>query len=133
MNDESRRSGRGAASAAMLASGILLLLTASAPEPLAAEPGPPAPRATVTDDRVRELHRRAVVVDTHADTLWRVLDHGDDITVPSAKGQVDLPRLIEGGVDGQFFSIWPQPLYGPNGYIKRCLRLIDALHGIIDR
>ena len=112
---------------------LALLLHASPGGPFAAGPAPPAARATVTDDRVREIQRRAVVVDTHADTLWRVLDKGDDITVRSAKGQVDIPRLLEGGVDGQFFSIWPQPLYGPSGYIKRCLRLIDALHGIIDR
>jgi membrane dipeptidase len=87
----------------------------------------------VSDERVREVHRRAVVVDTHADTLWRVLDEGDDITVRSSKGHVDLPRLLEGGVDGQFFSVWPQPAYGPGGYVKRCLRLIDAMHQVVER
>ena len=39
-----------------------------------------ATMAAVTDEQVQRVHRRAIVVDTHADTLWRVLDKGDDIT-----------------------------------------------------
>ncbi|MBI3447851.1 MAG: membrane dipeptidase [Acidobacteria bacterium] len=90
-------------------------------------------KVAVSEEHVREVHRRAIVVDTHADTLWRVLDKGDDIVSSDGKGQVDLPRLLAGGVDGQFFSIWPQPLYGPSGWVKRSLRLIDALHGVVAR
>ncbi len=108
---------------------------AVAREAVAENPAPPRerPRVPVSEERVRDVHARAVVVDTHADTLWRVLDEGDDISDRSAKGHIDLPRLLEGGVDGQFFAIWPQPHYGPDGYVKRCLRLIDALHGVIAR
>src|SRR5262245_988717 len=102
---------------------------------IADSPAPPAARkkVVVSEERVREVHRRAIIVDTHADTLWRVLDDGDDITVRSDKGHLDLPRMLEGGIDGQFFSIWPQPAYGPDGYVKRSLRLIDALMRTIDR
>ena len=71
--------------------------------------------AVVTDDQVQRVHRRAIVVDTHADTLWRVLDKGDDITVRSSKGHIDIPRMIEGGLDAEFFVIWPQEAYYPNG------------------
>lgn len=110
-----------------------LYLASSATGDVVAAPDPSSGNrtATVSDERVKALHKRAIVVDTHADTLWRVLDKGDDITTRSMKGHVDVPRLLEGGVDGQFFSIWPQPAYGPDGYVKRCLRLIDALHSTI--
>src|SRR5260221_13275367 len=70
---------------------LALLLHASPGGPFAAGPAPPAARATVTDDRVREIQKRAVVVDTHADKLWRDHVQRDDITVLSAKGQVDIP------------------------------------------
>src|SRR5262245_19113608 len=79
-----------------------------------ASEGSSAGRAAVTDEQVRRVHQRAIVVDTHADTLWRVLDEGDDISVKSPKGHIDLPRLKEWGVDAQFFAIWVQPSYCPD-------------------
>ena len=87
----------------------------------------------VSEDRVRALQRRAVVVDGHADTLWRVLDEGADITVRSSSGHIDVPRLLEGGVDAQVFSLWASSAYEEQEYIRRCLRLIDALHRTIGR
>src|SRR5262249_35414435 len=66
-----------------------------------------------------------------ADALWRVLDHGDDITVRSGKGHIDIPRLQEGGVDAEFFSIWVQRAYCPDHAARRAMRLIDALYQVL--
>jgi len=65
----------------------------------------------------RRVHEAAVVLDTHFDTPanlgrpgWSILDRHDRVLDDS---QVDLPRIIEGGVDGGFFVIFtPQ---GPRG------------------
>lgn len=65
----------------------------------------------------RRVHEAAVVLDTHFDTPanlgrpgWSILDRHDRVLDDS---QVDLPRMIEGGVDGGFFVIFtPQ---GPRG------------------
>jgi membrane dipeptidase len=65
----------------------------------------------------RRAHKAAVVLDTHFDTPanfsrpgWSILDRHDTLLDDS---QVDLPRMIEGGVDGGFFVIFtPQ---GPRG------------------
>ncbi len=86
----------------------------------------------VTRERAEEVHRRAIVVDGHSDTLWRVLDQGVDIGVRTVDGHMDLPRMREGGIDAQFFAIWPAPEYGPH-YIRRTLRLIDALKEVVAR
>jgi membrane dipeptidase len=104
--------------------GFMMVTMAGAAEP---------PRPTVTEEQVRRVHREAIVVDTHADTLWRVLDRGDDISVRSGKGHIDIPRLIEGGVDAEFFAIWVQPAYAPDHAATRALRLIDALHQVIEK
>jgi len=49
----------------------------------------------------QELQRRAFVADAHADSLmWN-----RDLTVPSAEGHVDFPRLQEAGVKLQCFTI----------------------------
>ena len=60
------------------------------------EPGP----YPVDTDSAR-LHKNAFVADLHADSLlW-----GRDLRRRHDYGQVDLPRLIEGGVDLQVFSV----------------------------
>ncbi|MFQ5513789.1 MAG: dipeptidase [Myxococcota bacterium] len=56
------------------------------------------------------LHRSSLVADMHADTLlW-----GRDLLAPSAVGHVDLPRLQEGGVGLQFFTVVSRVPYGFN-------------------
>jgi membrane dipeptidase len=52
-------------------------------------------------DRARELHERLFVADLHADSLlW-----GRDLLKRSDQGQVDVPRLIEGGVALQVLAV----------------------------
>ncbi len=116
---ESRRARRTAGTIALLA-----LATASGPRGAAAA-GP------VSEKDASEIHRRALVVDTHADTLWRVLDQGHDVTVRSSAGHLDIPRLKEGGVDAQFFSVWVSPAHAHRS-AWRALRLIDAFHRVAE-
>jgi len=53
------------------------------------------------EDAALQLHRRLAVADLHADCLlW-----GRDLLKRSRIGHVDLPRLIEGGVALQVFSV----------------------------
>src|SRR5438552_4801146 len=65
---------------------------------------PPAP-----DPADLELHRRALVVDTHSDVTQEMVYHGVDIAKRRPHGHEDLPRMLEGGLDAQFFSIWIDP------------------------
>jgi membrane dipeptidase len=76
--------------------------------------------------RASQLHRRAVVVDTHDDTTQRLLfDPAFDIGARHADGSIDIPRMREGGLDALFFSIWtPGTLTGPKA-VARALEQID--------
>src|SRR5262245_40857608 len=57
--------------------------------------------------RARNLHERAIVVDTHDDTTQRLIfDKGFDIGARNKDGNIDIPRMREGGLDAIFFSIW---------------------------
>jgi len=78
--------------------------------------------------RARELHTRAIVIDTHDDTPQRMLfDKSFDLGKQSSDGNVDIPRMRKGGLDALFFSIWvPGELTGPPA-IKRALALIDRV------
>jgi membrane dipeptidase len=78
------------------------------------------------------LHQQSLVVDTHSDVLLQVL-RGADISKRLDYGHVDLVRLKEGGVDVQFFAIWPNPsIYGEGGMFNQSIRLIDRLEQIIN-
>ena len=79
--------------------------------------------------RARQLHDRALVIDSHDDTTQRMLfDKTFDITVRHKDGNIDLPRMREGGLDALFFSIWvPSDITGPPA-VKRALDLIDSVH-----
>ena len=86
--------------------------------------------AAQTDYQI--LHQQSLVVDTHTDVLLQVL-RGADISKRIDYGHVDLIRLKEGGVDVQFFAIWPNPsLYGDGRMFNQSIRLIDILEKIIN-
>jgi membrane dipeptidase len=78
--------------------------------------------------RARQLHERAIVIDSHDDTTQRLLyEKGFDIAGRHADGNVDIPRMREGGLDALFFSIWiPSEVTGPAA-VKRALDLIDSV------
>ncbi|HEY7170808.1 MAG TPA: dipeptidase [Vicinamibacterales bacterium] len=78
--------------------------------------------------RAKQLHDRAIVIDSHADTTQRLFyDKGFDIGRRHADGSIDLPRMREGGLDAEFFSIWlPSEVTGPPA-VKRALDLIDSV------
>lgn len=84
-----------------------------------------------TRGNAAELHRGAIVVDTHADTLQRVLMYDLDLGKRLDSGHIDLPRLKEGGVDAEFFSVWLDSIYQGPPAIKRTLQLIDAMYQVI--
>ena len=83
---------------------------------------------TPVSARARQIHDRAIVIDTHADTTQRLLfDKTFDIGARHKDGNVDIPRMRDGGLDALFFSIWvPGDITGPPA-VKRALDLIDRV------
>ncbi len=66
------------------------------------------------------------VVDTHADSLGAVLRQERHLYERSDEGQLDFPRMLEGGHTLQFFSLWVEPDYKPERALARLLQYIDA-------
>lgn len=72
------------------------------------------------EEHALALHKEALVVDFHCDGVLATLpDSAYDVggaekrtlSERSAHGHVDIPRLIEGGVDCQVFSHFVEPVY----------------------
>ncbi|PYS85081.1 MAG: membrane dipeptidase [Acidobacteria bacterium] len=82
------------------------------------------------------IHKRAIVVDMHADTTQRLVDEKVDLAQRLSDGHLDSVRAKEGGLDAQFFSIWVEPeLFGGGGEraMKRADLQIEAVRNLAAR
>ena len=81
----------------------------------------------------RKLHFSSIVVDTHDDTTQRLLDPNFDIGVRHAEGDIDIPRMQEGGLGAIFFSVWMTgDVTGPEA-VKRALDQMDSVREMVRR
>jgi len=80
------------------------------------------------NERAKQLHDRAIVIDSHDDTTQRLVDDKTfKIEVRNPNGNIDIPRMREGGLDALFFSIWvPSDVTGPIA-VKKAMDQIDAV------
>src|SRR5256885_6187104 len=109
---------------------VMRALTAAVPLAVAAVTllaQAPPPEAPISP-RARQLHDRAIVIDSHDDTPQRMFfDKTFDISARHKDGHIDVPRMREGGLDALFFSIWvPSDVTGPAA-VKRAMDLIDCV------
>jgi membrane dipeptidase len=77
------------------------------------------------------IHKRAITIDMHVDTVQRMLDEHVDLDKKLIDGHFDSVRARTGGLDAQFFSIWVEPqLFGGGGpaAVKRADDQIAAIH-----
>jgi membrane dipeptidase len=83
-----------------------------------------------------KLHRAALVVDTHNDVTSPITDEGFDLGArdTSGKTQTDIPRMKEGGLDAEFFSIYVAAKYAKEGgAARRALEMIDGVYEQVRR
>jgi membrane dipeptidase len=63
-------------------------------------------------ERAKQVHAAGMLFDGHNDLPWRLRSEGDsaltkfDLTRRLGSGQTDIPRLREGGVKAQFWSVY---------------------------
>jgi membrane dipeptidase len=83
--------------------------------------------AQSVSDQAKKLHSSSIVIDTHDDTTQRLLDPKFDLSQRHTDGNIDIPRMKEGGLDAIFFSIWiSSKILGPEA-VKKALDQIDAV------
>jgi len=77
--------------------------------------------------RARKIASEAIGIDSHIDTVQRVLVMDEDLAKRWDVGHVDIPRLHEGGTHAPFFALWV-PVYFPGAEaVRRTLDLRDAM------
>ncbi|MSO60821.1 MAG: membrane dipeptidase [Acidobacteria bacterium] len=90
--------------------------------------------------RARALHKQTPLIDGHNDYPWalRGLDPGRDfskaeISKPVPSLMTDIPRLRQGGLGGQFWSVYvPATMQGKEA-VRATLEQIDIVHRMTKR
>jgi membrane dipeptidase len=91
------------------------------------------PASLPAESAAERLHREAIVVDTHSDTTPWFQDPDWRFDERHAVGHMDLPRIREGGLDVQFWSIYMGRLPGRGRAIREAIERIDAVHRMAAR
>jgi membrane dipeptidase len=89
---------------------------------------------TTISSRARQLHDRAIVIDTHVDTTQRlIVEPPFQLASRHQDGSIDVPRMREGGLDAVFFSIWMDGgVTGPPA-VAAALKQIEAVREAVSR
>jgi membrane dipeptidase len=79
-----------------------------------------------------KIHQSILTVDTHCDTPMEFSGAGFDLGVRHDDGCVDFPRMVEGGLDAEFFAVFTSQ--GPrndssfNIVHKKAIEIFDQIH-----
>ena len=88
-------------------------------------------------ERARKVHASGMLFDGHNDLPWRLREDGDikfetlDLSRRLTTGQTDIPRMREGGLKAQFWSVYI-PSEQPNP-ARTVTEQIDIVHRMVDR
>jgi membrane dipeptidase len=88
--------------------------------------------------RARALHREVPLIDGHNDYPWKLREQNTerdlnrlDIRLPQPTLHTDIPRLRQGGVGGQFWSVYvPATLQGAAA-VRATFEQIDVVHRMV--
>jgi membrane dipeptidase len=111
---------------------LALLVVAACGGAPASAPGPAVAAAALPPRDADAIHRSAIVIDTHDDVTQRLVVEGANLALRLPDGQTDIPRMREGGVDGEFLSVFVPPmLYPGNLAYARSLAELDAIDALV--
>ena len=88
-------------------------------------------------ERARELHRQVPLIDGHNDLPWQYRKRFQravsnlDIAQPQPSLMTDIPRLREGGVGGQFWSVYVPATFEGGAAVRATLEQIDVVYQLM--
>ncbi len=95
---------------------------------------PAGERPPAEAERVAErVLKRAIIIDTHADTPQMMLDEVYDLAEPASPYMISIPKMRAGRLGGEFFSIWVDVDWPHDDVVRRALDLIDAVNDQLAR
>lgn len=85
--------------------------------------------------RAQQIHRRAIVIDTHNDVTTPMTNDDYDLSgSPPEPYRTSIARMKEGGLNAEFFSLYIKPWYVEHGgATRRTLDMIDSVYRAVER
>ena len=85
--------------------------------------------------RALELHRKAIVVDSHNDITTPMTNDDYDLSgTPPTPYRTSIERMKQGGLSAEFFSLYIKPWYVEHGgATRRTLEMIDSVYRAVER
>ncbi len=98
-------------------------------------PEPKQPRDEKLWRRALEIHRKAIVVDSHNDITTPMTNDDYDLSgAPPVPYRTSIDRMKEGGLTAEFFSVYIKPHYATGGgAARRTLDMIDSVYRACER
>ncbi|MEA2570532.1 MAG: rane dipeptidase [Acidobacteriota bacterium] len=79
-------------------------------------------------DSPSAVHGRAIIVDGHCDTPYRLHRHNVHLEEHDPEAQLDLRSMRESGITASFFAAYVPPFYAGRGAAAFAYRLIELIH-----
>jgi membrane dipeptidase len=94
-----------------------------------------APRDEKLWKQALEIHRRAIVIDTHNDVTTPMANDDYDLSgTPPTPYRTSIERMKQGGMTAEFFSLYIKPWYVTHGgAARRTLDMIDSVYRAVER
>ncbi len=94
-----------------------------------------SPRDEALWQRALQIHRRAIVVDTHNDVTTPMTNDDYDLGgTPPTPYRTSIERMKQGGLTALFFSVYIKPWYVEHGgAARRTLDMIDSVYRAVER
>src|SRR5678809_887757 len=85
--------------------------------------------------RALQIHRKAIVIDTHNDVTTPMTNDDYDLSgTPPTPYRTSIARMKEGGLTAEFFSVYIKPHYvEQGGAARRTLDMIDSVYRAVER
>ena len=85
--------------------------------------------------RALQIHRRAIVIDTHNDVTTPMTNDDFDLSgTPPAPYRTSIESMKKGGLTAEFFSLYVKPWYVEHGgSARRTLDMIDSVYRAVER
>jgi membrane dipeptidase len=85
--------------------------------------------------RALEIHRKAIVIDSHNDVTTPMTNDDFDLSgAPPVPYRTSIDRMKEGGLTAEFFSVYIKPNYAEQGgAARRTLDMIDSVYRAVER
>ena len=96
---------------------------------------PAGPRDEKLWKKALEIHRRAIVIDTHNDVTTPMTNDDYDLGgAPPVPYRTSIERMKQGGMTAEFFSLYVRPWYvAHGGAARRTLDMIDSVYRAVER